>query len=222
MIQTNLIHNSFKYGIKKFLFLGSVCIYPKFALTPVKEESLLCGELEPTNEAYAIAKIHGIKLLKAYNKQYGLKGISLMPCNLYGPNDNFHPKNSHVIPSLIRKFHFSNLGIVECWGDGTPLREFMYVNDFADACLIAMKSNIENAEHLNVGSGEEVSIKSLAKIISEITGFSGEIIWDKSQPNGTPKRSLSNSKILDLGWRPRYKLKEGLIKTYEWFKNNLV
>ena len=220
MIQTNLIYNSHKFGIKKFLFLGSVCIYPKFAITPVKEESLLCGDLEPTNEAYAIAKIHGIKLLKAYNKQYGLNGISLMPCNLYGINDNFHPHNSHVIPSLIRKFHFGNSGVVECWGDGTALREFMYVDDFADACLIAMRSEINSGEHLNVGSGEEISIKSLAEMISNITNFSGEIIWDKSKPNGTPKRSLSCSKILDLGWRPKINLKKGLEKSYKYFQKN--
>ena len=220
MIQTNLIHNSFKYGIKKFLFLGSVCIYPKFAETPVKEESLLCGDLEPTNEAYAISKIHGIKLLKAYNKQYGLKGLSLMPCNLYGINDNFHPENSHVIPSLIRKFHFSNTNIAKCWGDGTPLREFLYVDDLADACVLAMKSNIENGEHLNVGSGEEISIKSLAKMISEITNYSGEIYWDILKPNGTPQRILDSSRIKDLGWRPIHSLKEGLIKSYKWFKEN--
>ena len=220
MIQTNLIHNSFKYGIKKFLFLGSVCIYPKFANTPVKEESLLCGDLEPTNEAYAISKIHGIKLLKAYNKQYGLRGLSLMPCNLYGINDNFHPENSHVIPSLIRKFHFSNSNIVKCWGDGTPLREFLYVDDFAEACILAMKSNIENGEHLNVGSGEEISIKSLAEMISEIINFSGDIYWDSSKPNGTPQRILNSSRIKDLGWIPIHSLKEGLIKSYKFFKEN--
>ena len=221
MIQSNLIHNACKFGVKKFLFLGSVCIYPKLAPTPVKEESLLCGDLEHTNEAYAIAKIHGIKLLKAYNKQYGLKGVSLMPCNLYGPNDNFHPENSHVIPALIRKFHEASDNVIEFWGDGTPLREFMYVDDFADACLIAMRSNIENGEHLNVGSGEEVSIRSLAGMISEITNFHGQILWDKSMPNGTPKRSLNYSKILDLGWEPKHKLKNGLKKVYEWFKENL-
>ena len=220
MIQTNLIHNAWKFGVKKFIFLGSVCIYPKLAATPVKEESLLCGSLEPTNEAYAISKIHGIKLLKSYNKQYGLKGISLMPCNLYGPNDNFHTENSHVIPALIKKFHQASEKVVECWGDGTPLREFMYVDDLADACLIAMRSNIENAEHLNVGSGEEVSIRSLAEMISEIANFNGEIIWDKSKPNGTPKRSLNYSRILDLGWKSKYNLNNGLKKLYEWFKDN--
>ena len=140
-----------KNNIKKFLFLGSVCIYPKFAPTPVKEESLLCGELEPTNEAYAISKIHGIQLLKSYNKQYGFKGVSLMPCNLYGPNDNFHPVNSHVIPALIRKFHFAGDAPVECWGDGSPSREFMYVDDLADACLFSMM-NFENAELINRSS----------------------------------------------------------------------
>ena len=216
MIQTNLIHNSYLNNIKKLLFLGSVCIYPKFAPTPVEEKSLLCGELEPTNEAYAIANIHGIKMLQAYNKQYGLKGLSLMPCNLYGINDNFHPENSHVIPSLIRKFHFSNSNIVKCWGDGTPLREFLYVDDFAEACILAMKSNIENGEHLNVGSGEEISIKSLAEMISEIINFSGDIYWDSSKPNGTPQRILNSSRIKDLGWIPIHTLKEGLIKSYEF------
>ena len=220
MIQTNLIHNSSKYGIKKFLFLGSVCIYPKFAKTPVKEESLLCGDLEPTNEAYAISKIHGIKLLKAYNKQYGLKGLSLMPCNLYGINDNFHQENSHVIPSLIRKFHFNDSNVVNCWGDGTPLREFLYVDDLAEACVLAMKSNIENGEHINVGSGDEISIKSLAEMISEITNFSGEIHWNTSKPNGTPQRILNSSRIKNLGWIPVHSLKLGLIKSYEWFKEN--
>ena len=170
MIQTNLIHNSYKNNIKKILFLGSVCIYPKFAPTPIKEESLLCGELEPTNNAYAIAKIHGIQLLKSYYKQYGLKSVSLMPCNLYGSYDNFHPNHSHVIPGLLRKFHHASEEMIECWGDGTPLREFLYVDDFAEACLFAML-NYEKAEHINVGSGSEIKIKDLANLIAEITAF---------------------------------------------------
>ena len=219
MIQNNLINSSFKNNIKKFLFLGSVCIYPKFAPSPVKEESLLCGELEPTNEAYAISKIHGIHLLKAYNKQYGFKCVSLMPCNLYGPNDNFHPLNSHVIPALIRKFHFAGDGPVECWGDGSPSREFMYVDDLADACLFSI-SNFQDAELVNVGSGENIKIKDLAESISKITGYKGSISWDKTKPNGTPDRPLDCSRISSLGWRPKYTLQKGLEESYEWFKEN--
>ena len=219
MIQNNLINSSFKNNIKKFLFLGSVCIYPKFAPIPVKEESLLCGELEPTNEAYAISKIHGIHLLKAYNKQYGFKCVSLMPCNLYGPNDNFHPLNSHVIPALIRKFHFAGDGPVECWGDGSPSREFMYVDDLADACLFSI-SNFQDAELVNISSGENIKIKDLAESISKITGYKGSISWDKTKPNGTPDRPLDCSMISTLGWRPKYTLQKGLEESYEWFKEN--
>tara|TARA_Y100001973_G_scaffold6857_1_gene9554 strand:+ start:150 stop:1079 length:930 start_codon:yes stop_codon:yes gene_type:complete len=222
MIQTNLIHYAYKYFVKKFCFLGSVCIYPKYAPTPVKEESLLCGELEPTNEGYAVAKIHGIEMLKMYNKQYGFKGVSLMPSNLYGVNDNFHPENSHVIPALIRRFHEAKrdgLEEVKCWGDGTPMREFMYVDDIADACLFSMY-HFENAELLNVGSGEDVSIKELSETISDVVGYNGKIVWDTSKPNGTPKRPLDYSKISSLGWKPTYKLKEGLEKSYKWFVEN--
>ena len=216
MIQTNLIHYAYKYFVKKFLFLGSVCIYPKFAPTPVSEEELLCGELEPTNDAYAIAKIHGIKMLESYNKQYGFKGVSLMPCNLYGPNDNFHPDNGHVIPALMTKFNNATEDIVTCWGDGTPTREFMYVDDLADACLFAM-DNYENAELINVGSGQDVSIFHLAHKVAALTGFNGKIEWDTSRPNGTPKRPLDYSKIMSKGWKPKYDLNAGLKKTYEWF-----
>ena len=220
MIQSNLIHYSYLNKIKKLLFLGSVCIYPKFAPTPVKEESLLCGELEPTNEAYAIAKIHGIKMLQAYNKQYGFKGLALMPCNLYGPNDNYHPENSHVIPALIRKFHEAKNGPVICWGDGTPMREFMYVDDLADAAIFSM-SKYENAEIINVGSGEDISIKNLAEMISKIIGFRGDISWDKTKKNGTPKRPLDYSKISKIGWKPKYKLKQGLEKTIKYFNKEV-
>ena len=222
MIQTNLIHYAYKHFVKKFCFLGSVCIYPKYAPTPVKEESLLCGELEPTNEGYAIAKIHGIEMLKMYNKQYGFKGVSLMPSNLYGVKDNFHPENSHVIPALIRRFHEAkrdNLEEVKCWGDGTPMREFMYVDDIADACLFSMY-HFENAELLNVGSGEDVSIKELSETIADVVGYNGKIAWDTSKPNGTTKRPLDYSKISSLGWKPTYKLKEGLEKSYKWFVEN--
>ena len=217
MIQTNLIHYAYKYFVKKFCFLGSVCIYPKFAPTPVKEEELLCGELEPTNDAYAVAKIHGIKMLQAYNKQYGFKGVSLMPSNLYGPGDNFHPENGHVIPALMQKFNSAVKGeSVVCWGDGTPMREFTYVDDLADACLFAM-DHYENAELINVGSGQDVSIKDLANLVAGVVGYDGNIEWDTSRPNGTPKRPLDYSKISSLGWKPKYTLAEGLRKTYEWF-----
>ena len=216
MIQTNLIHYAYKYFVKKFLFLGSVCIYPKFAPTPVSEKELLCGELEPTNDAYAIAKIHGIKMLESYNKQYGFKGVSLMPCNLYGPNDNFHPDNGHVIPALMTKFNNTTEDVVTCWGDGTPTREFMYVDDLADACIFAM-NNYENAELINVGSGQDVSIFHLAHKVAALTGFNGKIEWDTSRPNGTPKRPLDYSKIMSKGWKPKYDLNAGLKKTYEWF-----
>ena len=222
MIQTNLIHYAYKYFVKKFCFLGSVCIYPKFAPTPVKEESLLCGDLEPTNEGYAVAKIHGIEMLKMYNKQYGFKGVSLMPCNLYGPGDNFHPENSHVIPALIRRFHEakeSNAESVACWGDGSPMREFMYSDDVADACLFAM-DHYENAELINVGSGEDVSIKELSETIARVVGYNGRIEWDTSKPNGTPKRPLDYSKISSLGWKPSYELEKGLYDAYKWYVEN--
>jgi len=219
MIQMNLIHWAYKYFVKKFVFLGSVCIYPKFAETPVKEESILTGELEPTNEAYAIAKIHGIEMLKMYNKQYGFKGVSLMPSNLYGPNDNFHPENGHVIPALMTKFSNATDDVVTCWGDGTPMREFTYVDDLADACMFAVE-HYDNGELINVGSGQDVSIFHLAHKIAALTGFKGKIEWDTSRPNGTPKRPLDYSKITAKGWKPKYDLDTGLAKAYEWFKEN--
>ena len=217
MIQTNLIHWAYKYFVKKFVFLGSVCIYPKYAETPVKEESILTGELEPTNEAYAIAKIHGIEMLKMYNKQYGFKGVSLMPCNLYGPNDNFHPENGHVIPALMTKFNNATEDVVTCWGDGTPTREFMYVDDLADACLFAIE-NYSNAELINVGSGQDISIFHLAHKIAALTGYQGKIEWDTSRPNGTPKRPLDYSKITEKGWKPKYNIDKGLEEAYLWFQ----
>ena len=217
MIQTNLIHWAYKYFVKKFVFLGSVCIYPKYAETPVKEESILTGELEPTNEAYAIAKIHGIEMLKMYNKQYGFKGVSLMPCNLYGPNDNFHPENGHVIPALMTKFNNATTDSVTCWGDGTPTREFMYVDDLADACLFAVE-NYSNAELINVGSGQDISIFHLAHKIAALTGYQGKIEWDTSRPNGTPKRPLDYSKITEKGWKPKYDIDKGLQEAYIWFQ----
>ena len=218
-IQTNLIHYSWKYGVKKFLFLGSVCIYPKYAEVPVKEESLLTGYLEPTNDAYAVAKISGIKMLQAYNKQYGFKGVSLMPSNLYGIGDNFHPENGHVIPAMMTKFNSSNGKSVTFWGDGTPMREFLYADDLADACLFAM-DNFENAELINVGSGENVSIKDLANIVAKVVGYTGDIEWDTFRPNGTLNRPLDYSKMVELGWKLKHTLYEGLKKTYQWFIEN--
>jgi len=218
-IQTNLIHYSWKYNVKKFLFLGSVCIYPKYAEVPVKEESLLSGHLESTNDAYAIAKISGIKMLQAYNKQYGFKGVSLMPSNLYGIGDNFHPQNGHVIPAMMTKFNSSDGKSVTFWGDGSPLREFLYADDLADACLFAM-DHFENSELINVGSGENVSIKNLANIVAGVVGYHGDIQWDTSRPNGTPNRPLDYSKMTELGWRPKHSLYDGLRKTYKWFIEN--
>ena len=218
-IQTNLIHSAWKFGVKKFLFLGSVCIYPKFAEVPVREDSLLTGYLEPTNDAYAIAKISGIKMLQAYHKQYGMKSVSLMPSNLYGPGDNFHPDNGHVIPAMMTKFQNSGGKSVMFWGDGTPKREFLYSEDLADACLFAM-DNFENAELINVGSGENVSIKELSNSVASVVKYDGEIKWDTSRPNGTPNRPLDCSKMTKLGWKPKHTLSQGLKKTYDWFIEN--
>ena len=218
-IQTNLIHSAWKFGVKKFLFLGSVCIYPKFAEVPVREDSLLTGYLEPTNDAYAIAKISGIKMLQAYHKQYGMKSVSLMPSNLYGPGDNFHPDNGHVIPAMITKFQNSGGKSVMFWGDGTPKREFLYSEDLADACLFAM-DHFENAELVNVGSGENVSIKELSNSVASVVKYDGEIKWDTSRPNGTPNRPLDCSKMTKLGWKPKHTLSQGLQKTYDWFIEN--
>jgi len=218
-IQTNLIHSAWKFGVKKFLFLGSVCIYPKFAEVPVREDSLLTGYLEPTNDAYAIAKISGIKMLQAYHKQYGMKSVSLMPSNLYGPGDNFHPDNGHVIPAMMTKFQHSGGKSVMFWGDGTPKREFLYSEDLADACLFAM-DHFENAELINVGSGENVSIKELSNSVASVVKYDGEIKWDTSRPNGTPNRPLDCSKMTKLGWKPKHTLSQGLQKTYDWFIEN--
>ena len=218
-IQTNLIHSAWKFGVKKFLFLGSVCIYPKFAEIPVREDSLLTGYLEPTNDAYAIAKISGIKMLQAYHKQYGMKSVSLMPSNLYGPGDNFHPDNGHVIPAMITKFQNSGGKSVMFWGDGTPKREFLYSEDLADACLFAM-NHFENAELINVGSGENVTIKELSNSVASVVKYNGEIKWDTSRPNGTPNRPLDCSKMTKLGWKPKHTLSQGLQKSYDWFIAN--
>ena len=222
-IQTNVITSAYKTGVKKLMFLGSVCIYPKFADVPVKEESLLTGMLEPTNDAYAIAKIAGIKMCQSYKKQYGCDYISVMPCNLYGVNDNFHPTNSHVLPALIRRFHeakINNLQEVVCWGDGSARREFMDAEDVADACLFLMK-NYSSDHIINIGSGIDYTIKEIVEMIKEIVGYNGNIVWDTSKPNGTPKRLLDNGKLSKLGWTSKVNLKSGLQNTYRWYINNI-
>lgn len=219
-IQTNLIDACYKYDVAKFMFLGSVCIYPKFAPVPVKEESLLTGELEPTNQWYATAKIAGIKMCQAYRKQYERDFISVMPCNLYGVGDNFHPENSHVIPALIRRFleaKDNNAPTVTCWGTGAARREFLYVDDMADACVFLM-DNYSDSQIINIGFGADYTIKELVEMISAIIGYDGEIVWDSSKPDGTPKRILDSSKLFTLGWSPKVSLRAGLTKTIEWYK----
>lgn len=224
MIQTNVIDAAYRNGVKKLLFLGSTCIYPKFAPQPLKEEYLLTGELEPTNEPYAIAKIAGIKMCQSYNRQYGTKYISVMPTNLYGPNDNFDLHTSHVLPALIRKFHEAkenNAPYVEVWGTGTPRREFLYSDDLADACVFLM-NNYEGNEIVNVGVGEDISIKELAEKIKNIVGYQGEIIFDTTKPDGTPRKLVDVSKINALGWKANISLDEGLQKVYQWFLDNVA
>ncbi len=220
MIETNIIHAAFKNNVTKLLFLGSSCIYPKLAQQPIKEEYLLTGLLEPTNEPYAIAKIAGIKLCGAYRDQYGCNFISAMPCNLYGPNDNYDLQNSHVIPALIRKFHdarINNLTSVEVWGTGKPMREFLYVEDLADACYFLMQ-NYNEAGHINVGTGIDASILSLAETIKKITGYSGEIKFDATKPDGTPRKLMDVGKLNSLGWKYSTSIKDGLSKAYDDFK----
>lgn len=220
MIQNNVIHNSYLSGVKKLMFLGSSCIYPKNAPQPLKEEYLLTGLLEPTNEPYAIAKIAGIKMCEAYRDQYGCNFISVMPTNLYGPNDNYDLNNSHVLPALLRKFiEAKNNGdnSVTLWGTGTPLREFLHVDDLASACLFLMKSYNEK-EFLNIGVGEDISILNLANLVKEIVGFEGEIILDKSKPDGTPRKLMDVSRIEGLGWKANISLSEGILNVYEEIK----
>jgi GDP-L-fucose synthase len=224
MIQTNVIDAAYRNGVKKLLFLGSTCIYPKFAPQPLKEEYLLTGELEPTNEPYAIAKIAGIKMCQSYNRQYGTKYISVMPTNLYGPNDNFDLHTSHVLPALIRKFHEAkenNAPYVEVWGTGTPRREFLYSDDLADACVFLM-NNYEGNEIVNVGVGEDISIKELAEKIKNIVGYQGEIKFDTTKPDGTPRKLVDVSIINALGWKASISLEEGLQKAYQWFLDNVA
>ena len=227
MIQTNLIHSAYLNGVKKLLFLGSSCIYPRNCAQPIKEGYLLTGELEQTNEPYALAKIAGIKMCENYYRQYGCNFISAMPTNLYGPGDNFDLNNSHVIPALLRKFHeakINNSPSVEVWGTGTPKREFLYVDDLADACILLLK-NLEAAElekngitHVNVGSGIDQTIQELAYIIKDVVGFEGQVIFDKTKPNGTPEKLLDITVLSNMGWRSTKSLKDGLEKTYSWIK----
>ena len=229
-IQNNIIHASYKTKVKKLLFLGSVCIYPKFTDQPIKEEYLLRSPLEPTNEPYALAKIAGIKMCESYYKQYGCQFMSVMPANLYGPNDNFHLENSHVLPALLRKFHEAketNSPTVKVWGTGEAMREFMHVDDLANACVHVLKEcdfdkiYSQNISQINLGTGEEISIKNLAHLIARVVNYEGEIQFDTSKPDGTLRRVLDNKRINDLGWSHEINLEEGLKSTYEWFKNNL-
>lgn len=218
-IQTNVIHSSYINGVKKILFLGSSCIYPKIAPQPITEEALLTGPLEPTNEWYAVAKIAGIKMCQAYRLQYNWDAISGMPTNLYGPNDNFHPENSHVLPALMRRFHeakVSGAKEVVVWGTGSPLREFLHVDDLADA-VVFMMEKYSGLVHINVGSGQEVTIKELAELVKEVVGFEGELVWDAAKPDGTPRKLMDSSKLADLGWVPKVSLKDGLVDTYKWY-----
>jgi GDP-L-fucose synthase len=231
-IQTNLIQQSYNFGVKKLLFLGSSCIYPKFATQPITEDQLMTGPLEPTNDAYAIAKIAGIMMCQAYRQQHGFNAISLMPTNLYGFNDNFNLETSHVLPAMIAKFHDMKengytidmggpwYGSVKLWGDGSAMREFLHVDDLAEACYVCMQK-YDEAEHINVGTGEDVTIKELAHIISDVVRFMGDIEWDTTKPNGTPRKVLNVDKIKSLGWEPKINLREGIEKTYEWYKINI-
>jgi len=221
-IQTNLLDGAHAADIEKVLFLGSSCIYPKFAPQPIPESALLTGALEPTNEPYAIAKIAGLKLVEAYRKQYGHKWISAMPTNLYGPRDNFDLETAHVLPALLHRFHNARskgLPEVTIWGDGTPLREFLHVQDLASASL-ALLEKYDSSIAINVGSGEEVSILELAQNIAQVVGFKGEINFDKSKPNGTPRKLLDTSSLKNLGWKAQVDLTNGLVSTYDWFLNN--
>jgi len=220
LIESNIIHAAYQNNVKKLLFLGSSCIYPKLAPQPLKEEYLLTGLLESTNEPYAIAKITGIKLCEAYRDQYGCNFISAMPTNLYGPGDNYHPDNSHVIPGLIRRFHDAKIAgksNVEIWGTGSPLREFLYVDDMAEACLFLMEKYDEKM-FVNVGAGRDISIKELAHLIKDIVGFKGEIIFDSTKPDGTPRKLMDVSRLSAMGWQYSVHLREGLEKTYEIYK----
>ena len=224
-IETNVIETAWRSGVRRLLFLGSSCIYPKFAEQPIREEALLTGALEPTNEWYAIAKIAGLKLCAALRCQHGFDAISLMPTNLYGPGDNYHPTNSHVLPALIRRFHEAaerGDAKVTCWGSGTPLREFLHVDDLGEACVFALEQwqpGPDELQHLNVGTGVDLSIRELAQAVAAATGFAGEIHWDSSKPDGTPRKQLDVSRLAALGWRARIPLVEGLASTVAEFRD---
>ena len=224
-IETNVIETAWRSGVRRLLFLGSSCIYPKFAEQPIREEALLTGALEPTNEWYAIAKIAGLKLCAALRCQHGFDAISLMPTNLYGPGDNYHPTNSHVLPALIRRFHEAaerGDAKVTCWGSGTPLREFLHVDDLGEACVFALEQwqpGPDELQHLNVGTGVDLSIRELAQVVAAATGFAGEIHWDSSKPDGTPRKQLDVSRLAALGWRARIPLAEGLASTVAEFRD---
>ncbi|BDH60823.1 GDP-L-fucose synthase [Lysinibacillus sp. PLM2] len=227
MIQSNVIEAAKQFGVKKLLFLGSTCIYPKMAPQPLKEDYLLTGELEPSNEAYAIAKISGIKMCNAYNKQYGTEFISVMPTNLYGPNDNFNLESSHVLPALMRKIHEAKMNkndSVVVWGSGKPLREFLHVDDMADACVYIMEScNVEViGEFVNIGTGKELSILELAKTLCDVIGFKGEIVFDFNKPDGTPRKLTDVTKLHGLGWKHQIELKEGVQDTYQWYLEHVA
>ena len=222
-IQCNVIKCCHDYGVKKLLFLGSTCIYPKLAAQPIKEDALLTGELEQTNEAYAIAKIAGLEMCRFFKRQYGDNFISCMPTNLYGPYDNYELQGSHVMPAMIRKFHeakISNAPSVELWGTGTPLREFLYVDDMADACVYLLE-HYDGEQHVNIGTGKELSIAQLAELIKETVGYEGEIIWNTQMPDGTPRKLTDVSKLHSLGWTHKIELEEGVRLAYEWFKENV-
>jgi GDP-L-fucose synthase len=221
-IETNLIDACHKAGIERVLFLGSSCIYPKLSPQPIKEEYLLTGPLEPTNEAYALAKISGLKLVESYRREYNRKWISAMPTNMYGPGDNFDPQNSHVLPALIRRFHEAKMAdapSVTCWGDGSPMREFLHADDLASACIF-MLENYDGDVALNVGTGEDITIRELTEIIADVVGYQGEILWDTEKPNGTPRKLLDVSRLKGLGWEPRLALRDGIASTYVWYLQN--
>jgi len=222
-IQTNIIQQSYNFGVKKLLFLGSSCIYPKMATQPITEDQLMTGPLEPTNDGYALAKIVGVKMCQAYRQQYGFNAISLMPTNLYGPNDNFDLETSHVLPAMIAKFHaaldHSKYWEVKLWGDGSAMREFLHVDDLAEACYVCMQK-YEEAGHINVGTGEDVRIWELANIIADVVGYDRDINWDFTKPNGTPRKVLNVDRIKALGWEPKIGLRKGIESTYKWYKEN--
>lgn len=221
-IQSNVIDGAFKYGVRNLLFLGSSCVYPKFATQPISENQLLTGPLESTNSAYAVAKIAGIEMCRAYNRQYGTNYISVMPTNLYGPGDNFDLQNSHVLPALIRRFHEAKLrgdASVTLWGSGAPRREFLHVDDMAEASLVVMDKH-KGSELVNIGCGEDVTIREMAELVRDVVGYPGRIDWDVSKPDGTPRKLLDVSRLFAYGWRPRIALAEGVASTYEWYLEN--